>query len=699
MESWIPLLLVLIPALPLAGAALTAALGRPVLAVRSHLPVVVGIAGSFLAAAALVLAIHGSLPAGANHQEAAGSVKTGYERTVNLWNWAVIGGAYDQPAGADASVLRDFRIDVTLRADPLTAIMLAMVTFISLLVAVYSVGYMQGDRGYWRFFAYIGLFVFSMTMLVSVSNFLLLYVFWEAVGLCSYLLIGFWYERPAAAAAGKKAFLVNRIGDFGFALGVFLIWTAFGTLNFHDTVGADGRIVAGVLGEARLGGGSIGIAGGTATWICLLLMLGACGKSAQFPLHVWLPDAMEGPTPVSALIHAATMVTAGVYLLARCAPLLLATVDAQMAVALIGGFTALLGGLIALTQTDLKRILAYSTISQLGYMFLGLGTGTVLGATAGMFHLFTHAFFKALLFLGAGSVMHAMGGVVDIRRFGGLRRVLPVTHATFLVGCLTLSGFPLLSGFFSKDLILVAVHERAAESGSAGLYQWLYWSAALTALLTAFYTFRAFFSTFYGEEQIPHEAGGHAHESPRSMLVPLVVLAVCAALVGGYFEITHGFADYLQQTPSIAYLARQAPQPAAGGGHGQVMLTSAAIALAGIGLAAAIYWPRRSAAADAVRRAGQAVGFYQLSLGKFFIDEVYLVLLVWPGLAISRASDWIDQRIIDRLVNLVGRVPPAVGSALRPVQNGLIPFYAVGMVFGLLVLLAAVLMGWGWLGT
>ncbi|MDD4269941.1 MAG: NADH-quinone oxidoreductase subunit L [Thermoguttaceae bacterium] len=699
MESWIPLLLVLIPVLPLAGAALTAVLGRPVLAGRSHLPVVVGIAGSFLAAAGLVLAIHGSLPAGANLPGAGDSVNAGYERTVDLWNWAVIGGAYHQPAGPDAFVMRDFRIDVTLRADPLSAIMLAMVTFISLLVAVYSVGYMRGDRGYWRFFAYIGLFVFSMTMLVSVSNFLLLYVFWEAVGLCSYLLIGFWYERPAAAAAGKKAFLVNRIGDFGFALGVFLIWTAFGTLNFHDTLGADGRIVAGVLGEARLEGGSIGIGGGTATWICLLLLLGACGKSAQFPLHVWLPDAMEGPTPVSALIHAATMVTAGVYMLARCAPLLLATVDGQMAVALIGGFTALLGGLIALTQTDLKRILAYSTISQLGYMFLGLGTGTVLGATAGMFHLFTHAFFKALLFLGAGSVMHAMGGVVDIRRFGGLRRILPVTHATFLVGCLALSGFPLLSGFFSKDLILVAVHERAAESGSTGLYQWLYWSAALTALLTAFYTFRAFFSTFYGQKQIPHEAGGQAHEAPRSMLVPLVVLAVCAALVGGYFEVTHGFADYLQQTPSIAYLARQAPQPAATGGHREVMLTSAVIALAGIGLAAALYWPRRSAAADAARRAGQAVGFYQLSLRKFFIDEVYQVLLVWPGLAVARASDWIDQRIIDRLVNFVGRVPPAVGAAIRPVQNGLIPFYAVGMVFGLLVLLAAFLMGWGWLGT
>ena len=356
--------------------------------------------------------------------------------------------------GDSQGVQRRFLIDVSLRIDALTCIMLTMVTLISSLVAVYSVGYMKGDRGYWRFFAYIGLFVFSMTMLVSVSNFLLLFVFWEAVGVCSYLLIGFWYEKPEAAAAGKKAFLVNRVGDFGFMLGVFLIWTTYGTLNYHDTpVGGPASAVAerpatvppnpmdqavlGVLGQGRIASGAYR-AGGVGLAICLLLLLGACGKSAQFPLHVWLPDAMEGPTPVSALIHAATMVTAGVYMIARCTPLFMASPAAQLVVAGVGAFTALLAGVIALTQFDLKRVLAYSTISQLGYMFLGLGTGTLAGISAGMFHLFTHAFFKALLFLGAGSVMHAMGNVIDMRRFGGLRRLMPFTFWTFLIGCLAL---------------------------------------------------------------------------------------------------------------------------------------------------------------------------------------------------------------------------------------------------------------------
>ncbi|KKK65359.1 hypothetical protein LCGC14_2974920, partial [marine sediment metagenome] len=273
------------------------------------------------------------------------------------------------------------------------------------------------------------------------------------------------------------------------------------------------------------------------------------GKSAQLPLHVWLPDAMEGPTPVSALIHAATMVTAGVYMVARCTPLYQASVDAQQVVAVVGGFTALLAALIALTQTDLKRILAYSTISQLGYMFLGLGTATVLGITAGMFHLFTHAFFKALLFLGAGSVMHAMGGVIDVRKFGGLRRLMPSTHWTFLFGSLALAGIFPFAGFWSKDIILAAVHEH-----DGSLYQWLYVAGLFTAFLTAFYTFRAFFLTFYGDEQIPAEAGHHAHESPKPMTVPLMILAVCALVVGAYFELTHGFADFLAKTPSVAYL-------------------------------------------------------------------------------------------------------------------------------------------------
>ncbi len=690
MIQWIPTLLVLIPALPLAGAAVTAALGSRLLRGRSHVPVVAGIAASFVAAAALVFAVRAGLPAADAHDRSHAAL--GYEKVVTLWTWAAISDAYDQKM-EDGTIPRDFSIEIALRADPLTAIMLSMVTFVSLLVAVYSIGYMHEDRGYWRFFAYIGLFVFSMTMLVSVSNFILLYVFWEAVGLCSYLLIGFWYEKPAAAAAGKKAFLVNRIGDFGFALGLFLIWTTYSTLNFHDTIGADGKVVVGLFGLERLTAGPAAyVGGGVATAICLLLMLGACGKSAQFPLHVWLPDAMEGPTPVSALIHAATMVTAGVYVVARCTPLFHASVDAQMTVAFIGGFTALMAALVALTQTDLKRILAYSTISQLGYMFLGLGAGTALGITAGMFHLFTHAFFKALLFLGAGSVMHAMGGVIDIRRFGGLRRIMPVTHLTFLVGCLTLAGFPLLSGFFSKDLVLAAVHERQGR-----LYAGLYLAAVFTALLTAFYTFRAFFSTFYGPEEIPSEAGHHAHESPRSMTVPLVVLAVCSVVVGFYFEATGGFADFLGQTPSIAYLSRHTHEQAHQGFHWNIMLTSSVVALAGIGLAAVFYWPGRKPIADAAHKAAEALGIYHLLRQKFFFDEIYLFVFVWPLAGIATACYWIDRNVIDRAVNFVGWVPSAIGAALRPLQNGLVPFYSAGMIFGVLVLLAAVLMGWGWM--
>jgi NADH-quinone oxidoreductase subunit L len=426
-------LMLLVPALPVAAALVVGLLGRRLLKERSHLPVVAALVASFVFSLFLLFDVKG------RSENASDQAQVGVEQVYTLWTWVDIDGAMVTAPGQ-----HDFTIDVTLRSDPLTSIMLAMVTFISSLVAIYSVGYMRGDPGYARFFAYVALFVFSMTMLVSVSNFVLLYVFWEAVGLCSYLLIGFWFEKPEAAAAGKKAFLVNRIGDFGFAMGLFLIWTTYGTLNFHDVdstgapVGVESGTpagdvaVAGVLGQSRLSSGDY--AEGTAgLLICLCLLAGACGKSAQFPLHVWLPDAMEGPTPVSALIHAATMVTAGVYMLTRCTPLLVAAPQAQAAVALVGGFTALLAGVIAMTQNDLKRVLAYSTVSQLGYMFLGVGTGTMAGITAGMFHLFTHAFFKGLLFLGAGSVMHAMGGVVDIRRLGGLRRVMPWTHRTFFV--------------------------------------------------------------------------------------------------------------------------------------------------------------------------------------------------------------------------------------------------------------------------
>ncbi len=678
----IPTLLVLIPGLCLAATLATAALGPRALRERSHWPVV----------AALGLAFALSLPllAGVYRQAHAATERgdsVGYEQIVTLWSWAAVDDAHWAHAGDR------FRIDVALRADPLTAVMLVVVTLVAFLVAVYSIGYMHGDPGYWRFFTYIGLFVFSMTMLVSVSNFVLLYVFWEAVGLCSYLLIGFWYQKPEAAAAGKKAFLVNRVGDFGFALGVFLIWTTFGTLNFHDTLDSAGHEIAGVLGQWGLAHPKLWYtSGATLTAICLLLMLGACGKSAQIPMHVWLPDAMEGPTPVSALIHAATMVTAGVYMVARCAPLFVASRDAPQVVAGIGAATALVAAIIAVTQTDLKRILAYSTISQLGYMFLGLGAGTLLGVTAGMFHLVTHAFFKGLLFLAAGSVMHAMGGVIDIRRFGGLRRLLPTTHWTFLVGCLALAGVPLLSGYFSKDEILAAVYELGIEGKDSALYLALFMIGVATAGLTAFYTFRAYFVTFHGEERIPHEAGHHAHESPPVMTRPLVVLAVFSAGIGGVLWLSGGLEDFLEATPSLAYLAAaQAKAPAAEGGHGTVALVSSFVAVAGIGLAWLVYAGRRKALPRLVR-AMQAVGAYQLSWGKFFFDQAYNVLFVWPTAAIARACAWFDRAAIDGLVDGIGKLPGVVGRSMRPLQGGLIPFYALAMLLGTLMLLGALLL-------
>ena len=645
----ISLYLCLIPSLPLAACVVCAAFGPRLLRRFSHVPVIAAVVASCLCSLLLLQEVRRAqeVPRGG---DAVRTDRAPFERVVRLWVWADVQDAYRHPGGASPSApgggWRDFRIEVALRADALTAMMLAMVTLVSSLIVIYSAGYMRGDRGYWRFFAYLGLFVFSMTMLVSVSNFVLLYVFWEAVGVCSYLLIGFWYQKPEAAEAGKKAFLVNRVGDLGFALALFLIWTVYGTLDFHDTaagevarggipsavatssatgVGEGGpRGVAGVLGKSRIAaneyvGGKVGLA------ICLLLLLGACGKSAQFPLHVWLPDAMEGPTPVSALIHAATMVTAGVYMIARCTPLFMVSPQAQLVVACVGGLTALMAALIALTQFDLKRVLAYSTISQLGYMFLGLGAGTFAGITAGLFHLFTHAFFKALLFLGAGSVMHAMRNVIDMRRLGGLRRLLPVTHATFLVGCLALAGVPPLSGFWSKDAIVAAVEaqghiaaghpehssssmdHRPEEAGSnrgahAAIYRWLYWVSLVTAFCTAFYSFRAFCLTFYGKEQVPHEAGGHAHESPPVMAWPLVILALGAALAGICLDRTyaagtptHLFAEFLAGTPSLA----GGPVAATKGAyafHGSVAAVSSAVAVAGLFLAVVLYRGERRGA-------------------------------------------------------------------------------------------------------
>ncbi|HIA19449.1 MAG TPA: NADH-quinone oxidoreductase subunit L [Planctomycetaceae bacterium] len=647
--AWIAL----VPALPLLAAILTAILGARYLKKLSHWPVLAATAASLLIS--LMLLVEPS------QNSLEGEQQAGAAKTVTLWNWVHVEEA--QPTKGF-----DLVINVALRADGLTVVMLTMVTFISLLVTVFSVGYMHDDRGYWRFFSYLGLFIFSMTMLVSVNNFLLLFVFWEAVGMCSYLLIGFWYEKPAAAAAGKKAFLVNRVGDFGFMLAIFLIWQAYGTLNYYGTGNATGVL------DSTASGGTIGLL------ICLLLMLGACGKSAQFPLHVWLPDAVEGPSPVSALIHAATMVTAGVYMVVRCWPLFEASETAQVTVACIGCFTALLAGLIALTQFDLKRVLAYSTISQLGYMFLALGTGLRTGILAAMFHLVTHAFFKALLFLGSGSVLHATGGTVDMRQFGGLRHRMPITHVTFLIGCLGLAGFPLLAGWWSKNAILAAVHERGLNASYGDLYTLLFGLATFTALLTAIYTFRAFLLTFYGPERIPAEAGDHPHESPRSMWIPLAILAVGTCIIG---FMHHPLDHWLQQTPGLPELQEHE------GEHGiGIMVMSGLVAIVGIGLAGWLYGGG-SKLADGLAGFFKRCGLYQLSEQKFYLDSLYWGLVVWPLRSIALLCYAVDRWVIDRIVDSCGRGPRSFGGVMRSLQMGLTSFYALAMILGLLVLMAA----------
>jgi NADH-quinone oxidoreductase subunit L len=651
-ETTKQLILWLIPVAPLASALVTALLGPKVLRERSHLPCWLALAVAFACSLVALLSI---VPLGFSGHDAAPAVAYGYD-------WLSVGGLH-------------VRTDI--RADAMTAIMLAMVTGVSFLVAVFAAGYMHHDPGYARFFAAVSLFVFSMCMLVLAGNFLLLFVFWEAVGLCSYLLIGFWYKKPSAAAAALKAFVVNRIGDFGFLLGIFLIWTTFGSLNF-----------AAVLDPARLATFAAAQPE-RITLICLLLFLGAMGKSAQFPLHVWLPDAMEGPTPVSALIHAATMVTAGVYMVARCTPLFVHAPTAQLVVAGIGAATALIAALTALTQNDLKRVLAYSTVSQLGYMFMALGAGAAgadvatLAVTAGMFHLFTHAFFKALLFLASGSVMHAMGDVIDMRRFSGLRRALPITHWTFLCGAAALAGVPLLAGFWSKDDILAVLQQASHHERYGSFFAIILAVAIVTALLTAFYTFRAYFMTFWGEERFPEEAGHHPHESPPVMAWPLRTLAVCAVAIGLAVGPTHLFGDYLHHTTGLATVEPH-------GLHLGVMALSALIAVLGIAAAWFVYvkspgLPQRLAAT--------LQPLYRLSLNKFYFDELYDAVIVAPLVRLARLSALADMAVIDRAVDEIGRLPKKLSAAPRLLHNGLISDYAwvmwTGLIVGVLLMLGS----------
>jgi NADH-quinone oxidoreductase subunit L len=673
----------LVPVLPLIAAAFIAALGPRVLRKHSHLPCIAAIAASCVLSLMVLFALRSS-----------GSPEKGLAEYYSLFKVGV-----DGTAGSTNSI----DIGVSFRADELSAIMLVMITFIGTLIATFAAGYMAGDPGYPRFFAEVSLFIFSMTLLVLGDNLILLYAGWEGVGLCSYLLIGFWFTKPSAADAARKAFLVTRIGDVGLLLGIFLIWVSSGYKLDYTTVFKEVPLHT-----------TTGVQFG----ICFLLFCGAAGKSAQFPLLVWLPDAMEGPTPVSALIHAATMVTAGVYLVARCTPLFVLSPEAQLLVACIGGFTSIFAALIALTQNDLKRVLAYSTLSQLGYMFLALGCGLRSGGglvafavAAAIFHLFTHAFFKALLFLSAGSVMHAMGNVIDMRRFSGLRKVLPYTHWTFLCGALALAGVPPLSGFWSKDDILTSAYQAHEASGEFGnVYLLLFIVGVVTAGLTAFYTFRAYFMTFWGELKLPPEAGSHghggdddhghaphpaptqhhapeAHESPPIMTYPLIVLAVFAVGIGIALTLFSGnsFAHFLgRMLENTVYKLPEAHHEL----HYSIMAVGTLVALGGVGVA---YWMYVADSSLPKKFAARVPALYQLSLNKFFVDEIYAAFIIAPLNALAGGSYRVDLYVIDGFVDWFGTLPALMGKLFRPVQNGLVQFYALAMVLGLAVFLLALL--------
>ena len=630
---------------PLAGAIVTAALGPTVLRARSHWPVIAGVGAAFFCSLILFSQVRGF---SVDHHAAA----------VPVYDWILSG----TPS--------PFRVEFLI--DPLTSVMLMTVTGVSLLVVIYSRDYMRDHgrpvRGYERFFAFLGLFVFSMCVLVLGGNFILLYLGWEAVGLCSYLLIGFYYDKPSAAAAAKKAFIVNRVGDFGFGLAIFLIYLTFGTLDYQavfqqvPTMLADGSI-----SQDRL------------TAIALLLMCGACGKSAQLPLHVWLPDAMEGPSPVSALIHAATMVTAGIYMIARCGAIFAASSTAMTVVTVIGGVTAFFAATIALTQTDMKRVLAYSTISQLGYMVLGAGC---FAADSAIFHLFTHAFFKALLFLAAGSVMHALGGIIDLRQFGGLRALLPWTYRTFLIGSLALAGFPLLSGFFSKDEI---IHHALTVHPALGVL------ALVTAFLTAFYTFRMFFMAFHGEERIPK--GAHPHESGSWMLVPLGILAL-GAILAGYvgLELTgKGFHHFLEPVFHSTFAAH-APHEPAHVAHGfwveyGLMLFSGALSIVGIASAYFAYIQQRWVS-GLLRATFPKV--YKLLWNKWYVDELYDAAFVRPAHGLGRFCVALDDYFVDGLLWVMTAIPRGLAYMLRGLQSGVMQAYALTMIGGIAAILILV---------
>jgi NADH-quinone oxidoreductase subunit L len=634
----------IILALPLAGAAINGLLGKlwPKSAVSS---VAIGsVVLSFLAAAETV-------------REFCNLAPSQIPFIGNYFTWMIAGEATPHP----------FRVDFALQVDQLTVVMLLVVTFVGMLIHIYSTGYMAHEGGYYRFFSYLNLFMFFMLTLVMAANLVVMFVGWEGVGLCSYLLIGFWFLKKSATDAGKKAFIVTRIGDFGFTIGILLVFATFGTVAFGEIFPLASQQSETVL-----------------TIICLLLFAGAVGKSAQLPLYVWLPDAMEGPTPVSALIHAATMVTAGVYMVARMSPLFSRAPFAMLVVAIVGAVTAFYSATIGLVQTDIKKVLAYSTVSQLGYMFLGCGVGAY---ASGIFHLMTHAFFKGLLFLGAGSVIHAMGGEQDMMKMGGLRKKIPVTYWTMFIGTFAIAGIPGFSGFLSKDIIL----EAAKDGPHANFILWLLGIAG--AGLTSFYMFRLVFLTFIGAPRYD-EHKVHVHESPKNMTIPLMVLAFCS-IFGGWFAAPKliGGVDYFEKFLSPVFSAsapaaeavaavstETAASPAMQLAHA---LTGWPVIVAILGLLVA-WWFYIKNPEVPKRLAENVHALYLLLLNKYYVDEIYAALIVRPLLWISTNVLWhvVDQGLIDGTVNGTATVARESGSQARKLQSGNTRSYAAWVIMG-----------------
>src|SRR5512143_4060579 len=629
----------LIPILPVTGFLIAGLFGK-YLKERAAYVAIAGVVGAFLLSLSTFLDVLG-----------------GMIINENLYSWISMG---------------TLNVNVGFQIDQLTAVMLLVVTTLSSLIHIYSVGYMHGDKGYARFFSYLALFTFFMLVLVMANNFLLMFVGWEGVGLCSYLLIGFWYEKKSAADAGVKAFVVNRVGDFGFVLAVLLIFLTFGTLDFSGVFASVGTSLSDQT--YHLFGGDISVI----TLIALLLFLGATGKSAQLPLYVWLPDAMEGPTPVSALIHAATMVTAGVFMVARCAPIFSLSETAMNTVAIVGGLTAVFAATIGLVQNDIKRVIAYATISQLGYMFLGLGVGAF---SAGIFHLTTHAFFKGLLFLASGSVIHALSGEQDMRKMGALKSKIKTTHIVFIIGSLALAGIFPLAGFFSKDEILWSAY----NASSIGRALWVLGVAG--AFMTAFYSFRLIYLSFYGKSRVDHDVEHHVHESPKVMTIPLMILAFFSVVIGWIGMpgaiIPHAnlFGDYLAPLfPHAEHAGAESHWLELG-----LMIFSVLIALAGIRMAYSLY-VKNTSLPD--RIADRYHGIYTLLLNKYKFDEIYNYLFV-DGLVhkVAKALYTIgDVKIIDGFINWFAGAIGSTSQSGKKLQTGYVQQYAFTMGLGLVVL-------------